>query len=91
MYTELLLHFLVVDWCIQQKFELVELEYSNLQDTVDYEAERNAYGIERVIEALQAHTWSNMKLKGSEIFLFFSNDFVCKVCSRVINLNLEYI
>ncbi|XP_033230455.1 alpha- and gamma-adaptin-binding protein p34-like [Belonocnema kinseyi] len=53
----------VVEWCMTQKFELVELEKSNLQEDDEFEAERNSFGIDRIIEALQAHTWSKMKLK----------------------------
>lgn len=48
---------------MQQKFELVELEQGDNQETDDFELGRNANGIERITEALQAHTWSNMTLK----------------------------
>lgn len=52
------------DWCTLRKFEIVELEHSDPSEILDLEMERNKYGVERIVEALEAHTWPNMILKG---------------------------
>lgn len=53
----------VLNWCLRNKFELVELEQpADLESDV----EGNKYGVERIVEALHAHTWSNMVLKGCQ-------------------------
>lgn len=51
----------VTKWCLQNRFELVEL--NKPEDPDDLEAENNKYGIDRIVEALHAHVWSNMILK----------------------------
>jgi len=52
----------VLNWCVHNKFELVELEQT---EDLECDTEGNKYGIERIIEALHAHTWPNIVLKGS--------------------------
>ncbi|XP_011878128.1 PREDICTED: alpha- and gamma-adaptin-binding protein p34-like isoform X2 [Vollenhovia emeryi] len=58
--TDSLVRDKVLNWCLHNKFELVELEQTG--DT-ECDAEGNKYGIERVIEALHAHMWPNIVLK----------------------------
>ena len=61
---------------MQQKFELVELNQPDSQEIDDFESGRNAFGIDRIIEALQAHTWPNMKLKGKRIYISYLIDII---------------
>lgn len=55
----------VQEWCSQYKFELVDF---NRQETAengdDSDDENEKHGVERIVEALHAHTWPNMDLKG---------------------------
>lgn len=51
----------VLNWCVQNKFELVELDQTGDSES---DIEGNKYGIDRIIEALHAHTWPNIVLKG---------------------------
>lgn len=51
---------------ISHTFELVELEQTG---KVEPDSEGNKYGIERIVEALHAHTWPNIVLKGILNFL----------------------
>ncbi|XP_041360600.1 alpha- and gamma-adaptin-binding protein p34-like [Gigantopelta aegis] len=51
-------------WCIENSFELVEL--SPLDDDDDDDVENDfpeTTGIKRIIQALHAHSWPNLKLK----------------------------
>ncbi|KAL6255706.1 hypothetical protein P5V15_012950 [Pogonomyrmex californicus] len=50
----------VLNWCLHNKFELVELEQTG---DPECDTEGNKYGIERIIEALHANTWPNIVLK----------------------------
>lgn len=52
----------MIKWCLQKKFELIELNKPDIDAEAD--SEHNKYGIERIIEALHAHMWPNMILKG---------------------------
>lgn len=54
---------LVIKWCLQNRFELIELNRPDI-DASEADSENNKYGIERIIEALHAHMWPNMTLKG---------------------------
>ncbi|KAI4498573.1 hypothetical protein M0802_006279 [Mischocyttarus mexicanus] len=54
----------IVAWCINKKFELVELQQLDSIENSECDSEHNTYGIERIIEALNAHTWPNIILKG---------------------------
>lgn len=59
-----LVYISVLHWCLQNKFELVELEQMGDPEP---DAEGNKFGTERIIEALHAHTWPNIILKGKTI------------------------
>jgi len=49
-------------WCVENNFELVEL--NPIQDETDAEDDfPESLGMKRVIQALQAHIWPNLKLK----------------------------
>ncbi|XP_022104699.1 alpha- and gamma-adaptin-binding protein p34-like [Acanthaster planci] len=51
-------------WCLDNSFELVELERAEDEDEED-EDEYDITGVKRIISALHAHTWSNLELKES--------------------------
>lgn len=53
----------MIKWCLQNRFELIELNRPDI-DASEADSENNKYGIERIIEALHAHMWPNMTLKG---------------------------
>lgn len=58
-------------WCLETGFELIELNTSDIdedEEPAEDEIIKETKGVERVIEALQTHMWSNlvMKTKGSE-------------------------
>ncbi|XP_043470497.1 alpha- and gamma-adaptin-binding protein p34-like [Leptopilina heterotoma] len=78
----------LTEWCMQQKFELVELEQGDMKETDDSESGRNAYGIERIIEALQAHTWTNMILK-NQTSETKSREEVNRVGEQIENIQLD--
>ncbi|XP_054001225.1 alpha- and gamma-adaptin-binding protein p34-like [Hylaeus anthracinus] len=61
--TDALIRDKVIQWCLQKKFELIELNRPD-QDASDSDFEHNKHGIERIVEALHAHMWPNMILKG---------------------------
>ncbi|KAL3265867.1 hypothetical protein HHI36_010061 [Cryptolaemus montrouzieri] len=53
----------VVDWCLKRNFEFIEL-YPSASSNDDLESDlQEKVGVERVIEVLHSHTWSNLKLK----------------------------
>lgn len=58
----IILYISVLNWCLHNKFELVELDQTGDSES---DTEGNKYGIERIIEALHAHTWPNIVLKSS--------------------------
>lgn len=53
------------EWCVQRGYELVELdpeldeEWESEQDFIE------TTGIKRVVQALQAHIWPDLTLKGN--------------------------
>lgn len=57
-------------WCIKHGFELVELDPSDTPDPDDDFPE--TLGMQRIVQALHAHSWPNMELKGSH---FAQNTF----------------
>ncbi|KZC10765.1 Alpha- and gamma-adaptin-binding protein p34, partial [Dufourea novaeangliae] len=61
--TDVLIRDKVIKWCLQRKFELIELNRPD-SDASESDLEHNKYGIERMVEALHAHMWPNMILKG---------------------------
>jgi len=53
----------ILDWCLSNQFELVECnEVEEEVDSDDEERYDEKSGRERIIQALKAHTWSNLKL-----------------------------
>ena len=54
-------------WCVDNGFELVELnpEVESDSDVEDDFIETT--GIKRIVQALHAHTWSNLQMKGNYI------------------------
>ncbi|XP_066583996.1 alpha- and gamma-adaptin-binding protein p34-like [Prorops nasuta] len=56
----------VMTWCLQRNFELIEMENTEIENNIDHDLECNKYGIDRIVEALHAHMWPNMILKGQE-------------------------
>lgn len=50
-----------LEWCTKRGFEFVELY--PFQTTVDEDDSKEKMGVERIIEALQSHTWSNLEMK----------------------------
>lgn len=81
--SQIFLHISVLNWCLSHKFELVELEQT---EDLEPDPEGNKYGIERIVEALHAHTWPNIILKGcilnltAKLKIFFSYRKI-KVCT----------
>lgn len=57
-----------MEWCIHNKFEFVEL--GEQEDGQTEEFGKVCYGMDRVIEALHAHTWPTMILKGFSLQSF---------------------
>ncbi|XP_050296055.1 alpha- and gamma-adaptin-binding protein p34-like [Anthonomus grandis grandis] len=55
----------VTEWCLEQRFEFVELYPSQTDNSEEQTIIPEKFGIDRVIEALQAHTWSNLVMKKS--------------------------
>ena len=52
------------EWCLQRGFELIELYPA--QQTCDQDIIEEKIGVDRVVEALQTHTWSNMNMKSQK-------------------------
>lgn len=55
----------VLEWCIDNGFELVELEPAESNTDDDDDGFKEANGIERIVQALHAHTWPNLVIKNS--------------------------
>ena len=52
-------------WCIDNGFELVELD---AEIEIDSDVEDDfveTTGVSRIVQALHAHTWSNLKMRGN--------------------------
>jgi len=49
----------ILDWCLNNNFELVECDDRDISDTND---QNEPEGEDRILEALKAHTWSNLQL-----------------------------
>ena len=60
----------VQEWCVEQRFELVELnpeldpEWEEEQDFIE------TTGIKRVVQAMHAHLWPNLHMKGKGTLVF---------------------
>jgi len=52
----------LLDWCLTNQFELVECDEDVEEEEDEEEAIKECTGKERVGEALEAHTWSNLTL-----------------------------
>ena len=51
-------------WCIDNDFELVELNPETDSDSDMEDDFLETTGVSRIVQALQAHTWSNLKMRG---------------------------
>lgn len=53
-----------IEWCLKRGFELIEL-YPNkkTKDRDEQDLIEEKYGVERVVEVLQTHIWSNLIMK----------------------------
>lgn len=51
-----------MEWCLKRGFELIEL-YPTTSDQIEEEIIVEKIGVERIIEALQTHAWSNLDMK----------------------------
>lgn len=49
-------------WCIENKFEFVELDTKENESQDDYAIIPEKFGIDRIIEALTVHMWSNLEM-----------------------------
>ncbi|XP_067936256.1 alpha- and gamma-adaptin-binding protein p34-like isoform X2 [Watersipora subatra] len=47
----------VQQWCIDNEFELIELQADDAEDEFDVD------GVQRIIQVMHAHTWSNLVMK----------------------------
>ncbi|XP_030745796.1 alpha- and gamma-adaptin-binding protein p34-like [Sitophilus oryzae] len=52
-----------ISWCLQKGYEFIELYPSDPQNSGDIIPEK--FGVQRVIEALQTHTWPNLIMKNT--------------------------
>ena len=56
----------ILDWCLSNQFELVECNESDDNEDGDDESDLEQFdekaGRERILQALRAHTWSNLEL-----------------------------
>lgn len=55
----------VEEWCINNKYELVELETETSKTQEEEAGFSERTGIERIIEILDAHEWPNLVMKGN--------------------------
>lgn len=78
----------VLTWCINKKFELVELQQLDSIENLECDSEHNKYGIERIIEALHAHMWPNMVLKGKSANIENTESDVNQVEKQFENIHL---
>ncbi|PIK62184.1 putative alpha- and gamma-adaptin-binding protein p34-like [Apostichopus japonicus] len=54
----------VIEWCIDNSFELVELNKSEFDEDEEEEDEfQEPYGSNRINQALHAHNWPNLEMK----------------------------
>jgi alpha- and gamma-adaptin-binding protein p34 len=51
------------EWCLERMIELVEVEEAEERPQVARDDNREMSGVARVVEALQAHMWSGLRLK----------------------------
>lgn len=53
----------ILKWCVENQYELVELNPSPENEEEDDENFKSAKGYDRIIEALQSYTWANLIMK----------------------------
>ncbi|GFR19280.1 alpha- and gamma-adaptin-binding protein p34 [Trichonephila clavata] len=53
----------ILKWCVQNQYELVELNPAPENEDEDDENFKSAKGYDRIIEALQSYTWANLVMK----------------------------
>ncbi|XP_003489553.1 alpha- and gamma-adaptin-binding protein p34 isoform X1 [Bombus impatiens] len=78
----------VIKWCLQNRFELIELNRPDVGAS-EADSENNKYGIERIIEALHAHMWPNMILKGKPLDVGEQNPDMDEVEEKFENIELS--
>lgn len=61
--------FTVVKWCVSKKFELIELLDAESNEIEELKNDHCRFGIDRIIEALEAHMWPNIIMKGNLHFV----------------------
>ncbi|XP_035230377.1 alpha- and gamma-adaptin-binding protein p34-like [Stegodyphus dumicola] len=54
----------IMNWCVKNHFELIELNPSDENEDKDDMLIKDVKGYERIIQALQSHTWANLIIKG---------------------------
>lgn len=86
--TDVLIRDKVIQWCLQKRFELIELIKPDPVDASEADFEHNKYGIERIMEALHAHMWPNMILKGKPSDVEDSDTNVNEVEEQLENIRL---
>ena len=52
----------ILDWCLSNQFELVECNEENDDESDSEEQFDEKAGRQRILQALKAHTWSNLEL-----------------------------
>ncbi|XP_023015893.1 alpha- and gamma-adaptin-binding protein p34 [Leptinotarsa decemlineata] len=53
-----------LEWCLKRGFEFIELFPTNNQnDESEEDLIKEKFGVDRVVEALHSHTWSNLVMK----------------------------
>ncbi|XP_078050492.1 alpha- and gamma-adaptin-binding protein p34 [Augochlora pura] len=78
----------VIGWCLKRKFELIEFNRPDVEETAESDLDNNKHGIERIIEALQAHMWPNMTLKAKPSSTEATNIDLHKLEEQFENINL---
>lgn len=86
--TDVVIRDKVIKWCLQNKFELIEFNRPDV-DASEADSEHNKYGIERIIEALHAHMWPNMILKGKPSSIDERNSDINEVEEQFENIELN--
>ncbi|XP_024938129.1 alpha- and gamma-adaptin-binding protein p34 isoform X1 [Cephus cinctus] len=74
----------VVEWCTLHKFELVEFGSVDAKEVADQEDENEKHGIDRIIEALHAHAWPNMALKGPYFYYSYTKKYHCHIVMKIV-------
>ncbi|KAJ8949676.1 hypothetical protein NQ314_008137 [Rhamnusium bicolor] len=54
-----------IEWCLKRGFEFIELYPTINQSEQEDEVIKEKFGVDRIIEALQTHTWSNLTMKAT--------------------------